>query len=177
MAHGYVQGDDEKMKGFLKDLAIIIVIVLGISFFVKPIIVNGESMVPTLENKDYLIISKQAYNFGEPERGDIVVFPHEESTGEDRLYIKRVIALPGDHLVIKDGELYLNGTKQTESYIPSGAITEGDIDYVIPEGEIFVMGDNRENSSDSRYFGTVTIKDVVGKVLVRLLPFSKIGTV
>lgn len=165
------------MKGFIKDLIIIIVIVLGISFFFKPIIVKGESMVPTLENKDYLVINRQAYKFGEPERGDIVVFPHEESTGEDRLYIKRVVALPGDHLVIKNGSVYRNGTKLTESYIQSGAVTEGDIDYVIPKGEIFVMGDNRENSSDSRYFGTVSIEDVTGEVVVRLLPFSKIGTV
>lgn len=165
------------MKGFIKDIIIIMVVVLGISFFVKPIIVKGESMVPTLENKDYLIINRQAYNFGEPERGDIIVFPHEESTGEDRLYIKRVVALPGDHLVIKDGSVYRNGSKLIESYIPNGARTDGDIDYVIPEGEIFVMGDNRENSADSRYFGTVAIEDVTGEVIVRLLPFSKIGTV
>lgn len=165
------------MKEFLKDIAIILVIVLGISFFIKPIIVKGSSMVPTLENKDYLLINKQAYNFGKPERGDIVVFPHEEGTGTKNLYIKRVIAIPGDKLEIKNGKVYINNEEQTENYIQNGAITSGNIDYIIPKGEIFVMGDNRENSSDSRYFGTVTIDDVTGEVMVRLLPFNKIGTV
>ena len=73
--------------------------------------------------------------------------------------------------------MYINNEEQTENYIQNGAITSGDIDYIIPKGEIFVMGDNRENSSDSRYFGTVTIDDVTGEVMVRLLPFNKIGTV
>lgn len=165
------------MKSFIRDLIIVVVIVIGISFFIKPIIVKGSSMVPTLENKDYLLINKQAYNLGEPERGDIVVFPHEEGDGEESLYIKRVIALPGDRLVIKNGNVYINDELQEEEYIKNAATTSGKIDFVIPEGEIFVMGDNRENSSDSRYFGTVTIDDVLGEVMVRLFPLNKIGSV
>lgn len=163
------------MKEFIKDIVIVIVVVVIIGFFIKPIIVDGNSMVPTLHSKDYVIINKQAYNFGEPERGDIVVFPHLEGSGETRLYIKRVIALPGDHLEINNGNVYLNGKEQSEDYIPEEAQTEGNIDYVISDGEIFVMGDNRENSSDSRYFGTVAIEDVTGKVFFRLLPFGDMG--
>ncbi|MEE1038591.1 MAG: signal peptidase I [Eubacterium sp.] len=164
------------MKDLIKDILLVIVIALLISFLIKPIIVKGSSMYPTLENDDYLIISKQAYKIGEPERGDIVVFPHEEGYGDDPLYIKRVIALPGDHLEIEDGKVYINGNLQQEDYI-NGDFTEGDIDYVIPEDEIYVMGDNRGNSSDSRAFGTVDIEDVTGEVLVRLYPFNKIGIV
>ena len=164
------------MKDLIKDILLVIVIALLISFLIKPIIVKGSSMYPTLENDDYLIISKQAYKIGEPERGDIVVFPHEEGYGDDPLYIKRVIALPGDHLEIEDGKVYINGNLQQEEYI-NGDFTEGDIDYVIPEDEIYVMGDNRGNSSDSRVFGTVDIEDVTGEVLVRLYPFNKIGIV
>lgn len=164
------------MKDLVKDILLVIVIALLISFLIKPIIVKGSSMYPTLENDDYLIISKQAYKIGEPERGDIVVFPHEEGYGDDPLYIKRVIALPGDHLEIEDGKVYINGNLQQEDYI-NGDFTEGDIDYVIPEDEIYVMGDNRGNSSDSRAFGTVDIEDVTGEVLVRLYPFNKIGIV
>ena len=149
-------------------------IVLLIGFFVKPIIVEGASMNPTLQDDDYLLISRQSYTFGEPERGDIIVFPHHEST-EDSLYIKRVIAIPGDHLEIHDGNVYINGELQYEDYIKSGAITEGYVNLVIPEGQVFVMGDNRENSSDSRYFGTVNIEEVTGEVFVRLWPLSEIG--
>lgn len=164
------------MKDLIKDILLVIVIALLISFLIKPIIVKGSSMYPTLEENDYLIISKQAYKIGEPERGDIVVFPHEEDYGDDPLYIKRVIALPGDHLEIEDGKVYINGNLQQEDYI-NGNFTVGDIDYVIPEDEIYVMGDNRGNSSDSRAFGTVDIEDVTGEVLVRLYPFNKIGIV
>lgn len=160
------------VKELLKDLAVVVVVVLCVGFFIKPIVVDGESMLPTLESKDYLLISRQAYTFGEPEHGDIVVFPHKEGTDE-KLYIKRVIALPGDHLTIQNGNVYINGVTLNEEYI-DGADTSGDIDYVIPEGRIFVMGDNRNNSSDSRFFGTVKIDDVIGEAFVRLYPFSKI---
>ena len=160
------------LKEFGKDIIVVAVVVLAISFFIKPIVVQGISMLPTLETKDYLLVSRQAYNFGEPERGDIVVFPHEEGT-EETYYIKRIIALPGDHLVIKDGKVYINNKVMNEDYIAED-YTSGDIDYKIPEGRIFVMGDNRGSSSDSRYFGTVKIDEVLGEAFVRLFPFSKI---
>lgn len=168
--------DNQKLniRDVIKDIIIVVVIVGVIGFFVKPIIVEGASMNPTLQDGNYLLISKQSYHFGEPERGDIIVFPHHENAG-DSLYIKRVIAIPGDHLEIHDGNVYINGELQDEDYIKSGAVTEGSVDLVIPEGQIFVMGDNRENSSDSRYFGTVNIEEVTGEVFVRLWPLSEIG--
>ena len=160
------------LKEFGKDIIVVAVVVIAVSFFIKPIIVEGVSMLPTLESKDYLLVSRQAYNLGEPERGDIVVFPHDEGTDE-KLYIKRVIGLPGDHLVIEDGRVYVNDKVMKEDYIAEN-YTSGDIDYKIPEGRIFVMGDNRGNSSDSRYFGTVKIDQVLGEAFLRLYPFSKI---
>lgn len=160
------------LKEFGKDIIVVAVVVIAVSFFIKPIVVEGVSMSPTLESKDYLLVSRQAYNFGEPERGDIVVFPHDEGTDE-KLYIKRVIGLPGDHLVIEDGKVYINDKLIKEEYIAEN-YTSGDIDYKIPKGRIFVMGDNRGNSSDSRYFGTVKIDQVVGEAFVRLYPFNKI---
>lgn len=162
------------MKEFLKDVIVVVVVALLISFFVKPIIVKGSSMYPTLEDSDYLLVSKQAYNFGEPERGDIVVFPHEEGNGDEALYIKRVVGVPGDHVEIEDGEVYINGLMLDEEYI-NGNTTEGDVDYMVPEGRIYVLGDNRGNSSDSRFFGSVKYDEVVGTAFVRLYPFDKIG--
>ena len=162
----------EFLKEFGKDIVLLVVLLLVVSFFIKPIIVEGVSMLPTLESKDYLIVSKQSYNFGEPERGDIVVFPHDEGIDE-KLYVKRVIGLPEDHIVIEDGNVYINNKKLNEDYIAEN-YTSGDIDLVIPKGRIFVMGDNRGNSSDSRFFGTVKIDEVLGEAVVRLFPFSKI---
>lgn len=160
------------LKEFGKDIIIVAVVVAAVSFFIKPIIVEGVSMLPTLESRDYLLVNRQAYNIGKPERGDIVVFPHEEGVDE-KLYIKRVIGLPGDHLVIRDGKVYINDKLMKEDYIAED-YTSGDIDYMIPAGRIFVMGDNRGNSSDSRFFGTVKIDEVLGEAFVRLYPFSKI---
>lgn len=162
-------------KDIIKDIIIVFAIVFVIGFFIKPIIVEGTSMIPTLENKDYLLISKQSYRFGEPERGDIIVFPHDEGGGETSLYVKRVIALPGDHLEIAKGNVYINGERQEESYLKEGTETEGLVDLEIPEGEVFVMGDNRGNSSDSRFFGTVSIEKITGEVFFRLLPLKNIG--
>lgn len=167
---------DSSLKDILRGAVIGLVAILLIAIFIKPIIVQGSSMEPTINDKDYLLISRQAYKIGEPERGDVVVFPHHQGT-EDALYIKRVIAIPGDHLKIKNGKVYINNKLQDEEYLADGTQTSGNIDFTIPEGEIFVMGDNRGNSSDSRSFGTVSIDDVTGKVFVRLFPFNKIGGV
>lgn len=162
------------VKGLLKDIIIVLVIVFAITFFVKPIIVKGISMEPTLIENNYLFISKQAYRFGEPEYKDIVVFPHEEGADKE-LYIKRIIGTPGDKIAIKDGEVYVNDKKLDEPYINED-YTGGEIDgFIIPDNEVFVMGDNRDHSSDSRYFGTVKVEELTGKAIVRLFPFDKIG--
>lgn len=157
-----------------------IAIALVITHFVRPTLVQGSSMYPTLEEKDYLIINRVAYNNNEPKRGDIIVFKTDlvQANGKEKDLVKRVIAVPGDHIRIIDNKVYLNGKLQNESYV-HGEKTEGNIDMTIPKGYVFAMGDNRENSMDSRdqQVGLVNEKDIMGKVVIRLLPFDKIGKV
>lgn len=157
-----------------------LVIALVITHFVRPTLVQGSSMYPTLEEKDYLVMNRVAYNHKEPQRGDIIVFKTDllQANGKEKDLVKRVIGLPGDHIKITNNQVYLNGKLQNEKYI-HGEKTEGDIDMTIPKGYIFAMGDNRENSMDSRdpEVGLVNEKDIMGKVMIRLLPFDKIGKV
>ena len=165
------------MKTLIRDIAIVLVVVLAITFFIKPIIVKKTSMEPTLTENNYLFISKQAYRFGEPERGDIIVFPHYTG-GEKELYIKRVIGLPGETIETKDGEVYVDGEAIKEDYIKD-VYTAGQEDSIeVPKGQLYVLGDNREVSIDSRYaeVGTVDIDEVTGKAILRVYPFGEFGT-
>ena len=166
------------MKGFLKELAIAIVIALVIMQFIKPTIVKETSMEPTLIENDYLLLNRQAYNFGEPERGDIIVFHTDLTTedGKEKMLVKRVIGLPGETITISGGLVYIDGEVIEEDYIKDG-YTDGFVEnYVIPEGELYVMGDNRLVSIDSRTesVGSITIDSVLGKAFVRLYPFNQI---
>ena len=160
------------MKQLFRDIATAMLIVLVITTFIKPTVVHGSSMEPTLNDGDYLLVSKQAYIFDEPERGEIIIFPVEE---KEKLYIKRVIGLPGDEIAIEGGKVYVNSIEDSQEYTLAG-ITSGYIDsLVVPEGEIFVLGDNRLNSIDSREIGTQKIDDVTGVAIVRLWPLNRFG--
>ncbi|SHJ84796.1 signal peptidase I [Paramaledivibacter caminithermalis] len=165
---------------WIKTIIISIVIALVITTFIRPTLVKGQSMYPTLEPNNYLIINKIPYIIHEPERGDIIVFKSSLKTldGKEKDLIKRVIAIEGDRIAVKDGKLYINGEEIKEDYI-NGDFTTGDIELQVPEDQVFVMGDNRGNSLDSRdpRVGTVDIHTIRGKVLVRLFPFNKIGKV
>ena len=165
---------------WVKTIVISLVLAFLIVQVVKPTIVSGQSMYPTLNDKDYLILNRMAYKLGDINRGDIIVFKSDlkQENGKEKDLIKRVIAIPGDHLVIKDSKVYINGEVQNEPYIHN-EYTSGDIDIVIPENDVFVMGDNRENSRDSRSsdVGLVNESDIIGEVMIRLFPFNKIGTV
>ena len=165
---------------WIKTIAISLVLAFLIVQVIKPTIVSGESMYPTLNDRDYLILNRLSYKFGEMERGDIIVFKTnlKQDNGKEKDLIKRVIAIPGDHLVIENSKVYINDELIDEPYIHN-AYTSGDVDIVIPENKIFAMGDNRENSKDSRSedVGLVDENDILGEVMVRLLPISNIGTV
>lgn len=164
-----------KIKDIIIDIVIVAVIVAVFSVFIKPIIVDGESMEPTLRNRDYLFLSRQAYHVGEPKRGQIVVFP----VGEDQLYIKRVVALPGETVAVHDGRVFVNGKEQDQSFTKEGTTIDGingKNSITVPKGQLFVMGDNRNHSEDSRFIGCINIKDVTGVVIVRLWPLKHIGT-
>lgn len=161
----------------VRDLIVVGLIAIVIISLVKPIVVQKTSMEPTLTQNDYLIISRQAYTlFGDPKRGDIIVFPHD--TGEvEELYIKRVIGLPGESITIEGGNVYINGALLAEDYTMDG-VTPGNIrEYQVPAGTVFVLGDNRLVSIDSRSeeVGCVEISSITGKALLRIYPFGSFG--
>ncbi|MGN0712088.1 MAG: signal peptidase I [Anaerovoracaceae bacterium] len=166
------------MKGLIKEILIAVVIAIVIMQFIKPTIVKESSMQPTLYENNYILLSRQAYTFGEPERGDIIVFHTglKTSEGKEKLLVKRVIGLPGETITVAGGNVYINDELLEEDYIKDG-YTDGFVEnLVIPEGELFVMGDNRLVSIDSRAseVGTVKIDDVLGKAFIRLYPFNQI---
>lgn len=157
-------------------------------FLFAPIVVDGESMMPTLENEDRMLVNKIGYIVGKPERSDIVVF----HATEDKDYIKRIIGVPGDHVAYEDDQLYINGEIQAEPYLSSlkeqqnfgsGTLTEDftlerltELDK-IPEGYVFVLGDNRRNSTDSRIIGLVPIEDITGSTNYVFWPLGDMGFV
>ncbi len=169
------------MKDFIKDLLIALVIVLIVTAVIQPTVVKESSMEPTLYSDNYLFVNKLAYITKEhPEYGDIIVFksnlPKDEGDG-NKLLIKRVIGIEGDVITVSDGAVYRNGKLLQEDYTLEG-FTSGEIqDYSVPENELFVMGDNRSVSLDSRAeeIGTVNEDDVVGRAFVRLYPFNEMG--
>ncbi len=163
---------------WIKTFIVSLIIALLITTFIKPTIVKNCSMNPTLEENDFLIINRFLYKRDTPKRGDIVVFKSnlKTETGKQKLLIKRTIAVPGERIVIKDGKIYIDGEELKETYIEND-YTVGDIDLIIPENNIFVMGDNRDNSLDSRdgILGLVNFKTVMGKAFIRLYPFNRFG--
>ncbi len=140
------------------------------------IIVNAEvptgSMKSTIMPGDRLIANRLAYTFSDVERGDIVVFPYPDD--ESVLFVKRVIGLPGDVVEIIEGNVYINGEQLDEPYVSSPIIdsTRNSGPYIVPEGHLFMMGDNRGNSEDSRYWENTYLEEdkIVGKVLFRYYP-------
>ena len=170
------------LKNEIMDWIKVIVVAVILSFlitrFVKPTIVKGESMLPTLRPNDYLIVNCSAYkNNRDIKYMDIVVFESEIPLKENKKkdLVKRVIGLPGDHIVVDEGKVYRNDTELDQSFTNDG-ITDRNTDVVVTDGHIFVMGDNRLNSSDSRdsRVGLVDMDKIIGKVCMRLFPFNKI---
>ena len=166
---------------FVKTIIIALVIALIITTFIKPTLVKGYSMYPTIEPYNYLIVNKIPYITGAPNHGDIVVFKAHIYTdnGEEKDLIKRIIGLEGDIIEVKDGIVYRNGEALTEDYI-YGGVTPGDMPPItVDEGYIFVMGDNRPNSLDSRdpSIGEIAVADILGRVDIRLFPFDEIGLI
>ncbi|MDR1027977.1 MAG: signal peptidase I [Clostridiales Family XIII bacterium] len=164
-----------------RDIIIALAIALIIMQFVKPTIVRENSMMYTLHPDDYIFLSKQAYRFGEVKRGDIVVF-HSDLEGENgttKNLIKRVIGTPGDSVAVRNGSVYVNNVKLDEPYTMDG-YTDGEMSEItVPQGGLFVMGDNRQHSMDSRdpRIGFVSEDLLIGKAFFRLYPFDGFGKV
>lgn len=166
----------------IKTIATAAIGALIIIQFVIPTTVFGNSMEPNFSDRDYVVLVRQAY-YGDksPERGDIVVFQShlKEANGAEKKLIKRVIAVEGDRIAVKDGKVYLNGKVLEEDYTKDG-ITSGEVKSVtVPKGMVFSMGDNRLNSTDSRHreVGMVDKSQLLGKVVFRLLPIGEFGRV
>ena len=171
----------ENAKEWIKDIVIAVVIAVVILQFIMPTIVREHSMENGFHEGDYLFVAKKAYSFGgEPKRGDVIVFQSDldlNARGSKKLLIKRIIGLPGDTVAIVDGITYVNDTAIIDTFTKDG-YTVGDMDAVtVPEGCLFCMGDNRQNSADSRdsRIGFVSMDRVKGKAVVRLFPFSRFG--
>ncbi|MFZ3576586.1 signal peptidase I [Virgibacillus sp. DJP39] len=154
-------------------------------FFFAPIVVDGPSMQPTLHNQDQMIVNKFIYSIDDPERFDIIVF----HANEEQDFIKRVIGLPGEHVAVKDDVLLIDGEPIQENFLqqiksqkePNQTLTEGfrleDLPggyKEIPEGYVLVLGDNRNNSSDSRVLGLIPQDTIVGKTSLIYWPLNRI---
>lgn len=165
----------KKSSKFLKDMLPILIILIGI-LSLKATIVSGKSMNPTLDDKDYLIINKLAYLNTEPKRGDIIVLQSNllDYEGKHKDLVKRVIGLPGEKLKIENGKVFINDKELDEIYI-NNINTPGDTDITISENNVFVMGDNRPESLDSRNkeVGNIKIDNIIGKVFGRVYPIEK----
>jgi signal peptidase I len=176
-------------------LAAVILAVLLRTFVAQAFRIPSESMVPQLEVGDRVVVSRIAYHLHDPRRGDLVVFDCPPKAGcvqrHDNLahravgtvleallirqpaveeYIKRVVALPGETVAGHDGAVWVGGRRLVEPYLPRGTVTSDFGPVTVPPGELWMMGDNRNNSSDSRVFGTIEERTIVGRAMLRVWP-------
>ncbi len=153
-------------KDVLETLILSIVLFVGVNVISARIRVDGASMEPTLTTGEYVVLNRLSYRVGTPQRGDIIVF-HPPTEPQDE-YIKRVIGLPGDEVEVRDGTVYVNGQPLDETYLNTKTNYPGT--WRVPAGQLFVLGDNRNNSQDSHEFGTISMGSVIGKAVLVYWP-------
>lgn len=157
------------------------IFVVVYAFLFRPYQVSGLSMFPNFEDKEFVLTNLISLRLSSLQRGDVVVFHAPIDKNKD--FIKRIIGLPGDNVGVKDGDVYVNGKKIDQSFLPSNLKTNGGTflptgqQVVVPEGEYFVMGDNRDYSSDSRDWGFVTRQEMIGKSFFVYWPINRIRLV
>jgi len=165
----------------IKIVIIAALIVLPIRYFLfQPFFVRGQSMNPSFENGDYLIVDEISYRFRDPQRGEVIVFKYPQNPSQR--FIKRIVGLPGETVEIREGEVIIYGQDETKvldesSYLPPGFPTLGNIRITLGEGEYFVLGDNRDFSFDSRRFGLLPRDKIIGKVFFRAWPFVALAKI
>lgn len=168
-------------------------IVLALSVFVllylfvaQPNQVKGSSMVPNFIDGEYLLTDKLSYQFGEPQRGDVVVFkaPPSEPCAEDECeYIKRIIGIPGDIVMVENSQVFLNGELLNQDFLPEdfvtdpGSFCQEGVEVSVPDGKYLVFGDNRSHSRDGREFGPINKDLIVGKAFFRYWPIGNAGLI
>jgi signal peptidase I len=169
----------KKGGGALEYLVILLVSFALVFGFVRPFVMEAfwipsGSMIPTLEIGDRVLVNKFIYRFTDPRRGDIIVFESVDNSNED--LIKRVVGLPGDEIAVRGGKLFVNGKPQKEPYtnkkLPDRSFYAK---TMVPKNHVFVMGDNRGNSADSRVFGPLPEKNIEGEAFLRFWPPDRIG--
>jgi len=160
----------------LKFAALATIIVLPIRAYVaQPFVVSGRSMVPTFQNGQYLIVDEISYRFHSPQRGDVIIFKYPKDP--TKYFIKRVIGLPGETVEIKGNDIKIynsenpDGLKLDQPYVEN--VSSNELKTMLGETDYFVMGDNRRESSDSRYWGALPRDMIVGRALLRLLPLAQ----
>lgn len=181
-AAGRQPGIIRRFLSFIVCIAVVLVAAWGIRTYVaEPFEVPSASMETTIMTGDRLFAEKVSYHFEDPKAGDIVVFSDPQVPS--RVLVKRVIATEGQVVSMSDGVLYVDGVAQSEPYVTGETYplsqTAGNVSisypYIVPEGEVWVMGDNRENSSDSRYFGSIDENTIFGKAVFTYWPLNRIG--
>ena len=171
--------EENPVVEIVKTLATALILAMGIRTLVAEArYIPSSSMEPTLEINDRLIIEKVSYRFKTPQRGDVVVFSPTDTLKEQNFkdaFIKRVIGLPGETIEVKGGKVYVNGQPIREKYIEEAP----EYSYgpeTVPEDQYLVLGDNRNNSYDSHYWGFVPRKNLIGRAIVRFWPFERLGS-
>lgn len=172
--------EENALVEIIKTLGTAAILAFGIRAFVAEArYIPSSSMEPTLQINDRLIIEKISYRFHSPERGDVVVFSPTAKLKEQNFkdaFIKRVIGLPGETVEVKGGKVYINGQALREKYIEQVPEYQyGPV--VVPEGQYLVLGDNRNNSYDSHYWGFVPKDNLIGRAMVRFWPFNRFGSI
>lgn len=193
----------ESALGFLYELPILILVALIVAVVIKTFLIQAffipsGSMIPTLEIDDRVMVNKLAYTFGDPEPGDIIVFdsPFDDDDNQESLVdkvvrnvaeslglrtaaaedlIKRIIAVGGDTIEINDNTVFVNGVALDEPYLATDSVMDDMEAQAIPEGMVWVMGDNRSRSQDSRRFGPIDESHIIGRAFVRMWPFDRFG--
>ena len=163
------------MRSWLRDLFISLAVAIFIIIFLyQPVKVEGTSMLPGLEDQERIFINKFVYRWEAISRGDIVVFRYPRDISKS--YIKRVIGVPGDRMRMEDGQVYVNGSKLSESYIPTEYFDHRSYsEFTVPADSYFLLGDHRSMSNDSREFGPVEREYIYGKAVFVYWPVDKVG--
>ena len=164
------------VREVLETITLTVLLFMVFRFAVQNYRVDGHSMVPTLQDQQYILVDKAAYLFHAPQRGDVIVFAYPIDPTQD--YVKRIIGVPGDHVLVdQDGFVWVNGTELHESYISEPTNPYAPTDLVLKADQYFVLGDNRGDSSDSRVWGPVPRQNIIGKASMVYWPLGALHLV